>query len=82
LSIVWTVHFSTQTKNIKLDVKYIFQMYLIKFKTIIYSKVFLINLINSLGVTSLGGTLSQLKVWGHCQLYGSLRGVCRLSPHI
>jgi len=29
----------------------------------------------------LGGTLSKLKVWGeHCQLSGSLRGLCGIYP--
>jgi hypothetical protein len=50
-SLVQTVHLLIQIENIKLDIKYIFQIYLIKLKTIIYTKIFLVILINSLGFT-------------------------------
>jgi len=40
-----------QTEEIKLDIKYIFKIYLILLKTIIHNKVLLVHLVNSLSVT-------------------------------
>jgi hypothetical protein len=53
----------------------------------IYINKILLRVISSLGGTltifyNLGGTLSQLKGWRHCQFGDNLRGVYGLSPKI
>jgi hypothetical protein len=52
-SLIQTVYFSVLIEDLKLDIKYIVQIYLIKLKTILYTKVLLVHLINSLGVADI-----------------------------